>query len=320
MATLGEIRDTVLGALYEAKFTTEEGCRNLTWLRYRERWGRQAFRKAIEPIRSLFDRVLSSGEYGLSVEGALLMEEQGLAPPDLHDRNEACRLAMLLRLADAYQEGGPHSCAVPIPTLLARDADRTLADANLRVLIHQGFVFETEAMAFCRITLRGLRAATDERQRRAIAEELGRIEALDPDLRDRALTGCFARLAGRAGWETNGGIDGAEESSEALDVSVRRGRELYLLDCHWTDQPLGADAASALEQRIIGRPGVNGISVSMSGFAGSFEARVRESRNARFLLSFGPADVRSLAMDGAHLDDLLTEKVRALIKGEVLWR
>lgn len=319
MATPGEIRDTVLGTLYEAKFTTEEGCRNLTWLRYRERWGRQAFRKAIEPIRSLFDRVLSSGEHGLSVEGVIVMEENGLAPPALHDRNEACRKAMLGCLADAYEKGGPHNCAVPIPTLLACEDDRTLADANLRVLLHQGLAFETEAMVSCRITLSGLRIVEDDRERREIAQELDQIEALGPHLRGPALTRCFARLARRDGWEIAGGSDPPSGGSEALDMVIGRGREFYLVDSRWTEAPVGVGVVSTLVERAQRRPGTNGILVSMSGFDGACSALVSESRASRLVLLFGPADLTSLAIDGAVLEDPLSEKYRALMRGDVLW-
>jgi hypothetical protein len=105
-----------------------------------------------------------------------------------------------------------------------------------------------------------------------------------------------------------------------MDVIVYREREYYLVECKWEKVPVEAGVIREFYGKLGNRVDVRGIAVSMSGFAGGAVKQVRDYRNDRIILLFGPDDVRSMVYERVAFDELLNQKYRAFVtRGRVVF-
>lgn len=304
--------------LYEARYSTE-GTVHLLELRDAEGWDKTTFSKIED--RLVADRLIRcrtmGGNYEITPEGIITAEERGIPPEELVKANQRFRTLALDVLAKAYEEKGMSNCHVPLEHLVeVTSAEEGIVRPNTLLLVDLGYA-EVPFYGHCKITYKGIDAVAEWRRKAALADELERVEKMEPHFRGRAFQRLFAAVVEQCGWSQEEGI---RTSHEEMDIVVHQGREYYLIECKWEKDPVEAGVIREFYGKLSNRAGVRGIAVSMSGFTEGAVGQVGDHKSTRIILLFGPGDVRSMILAQTPFDELLDQKFRALVtRGEAVF-
>jgi hypothetical protein len=116
-------------------------------------------------------------------------------------------------------------------------------------------------------------------------------------------------MIAQQGWETD---EGVRTSHEEMEVIVWREREYYLLECKWEKDTIEAGVVRELFGKLGNRVGVNGIVMSMSGFAKGAAEQTEDYAGQRVILLFGEEGIKGLVYGQKRFTDLLDIKYRQL--------
>lgn len=316
--TQREIEDAILRALYAGWAARQDV--SLNAILEEGKWNESLFWTVIERMEN-HERVISA-EGGWSMceltpRGVLLAEERGAPPAEEVERHQMARTEILAHLADLYDREGVSAEFHHSEICDASGLGMEIVLLNLSFLTDVGYVVDTSSCSY-RITHPGLEAVRKWRQRKALGEELERIEALAPQPRGRALQKLLAKAIEQFGWLQE---EGVRTSHEEMDVIIYRDREYYLVECKWVADPVEAAVVRELKGKLDNRVDVRGIVLSMSGFSAGAVEQVAEYAGQRVILLFGPEDVRALCSQESSFDELLNEKYKALVtRKQVVWR
>jgi hypothetical protein len=138
--------------------------------------------------------------YEITPNGIVFAENNGIADEDLVAKNQHARTLMLDTLFQICEEQG-NSLGTHFSVLCEKTVlDETIVVYNLQVLEELGYVDESGFGE--RLTVQGVEAVKDYRQRKAIAEEFEHISGLSPQPRGRALQVLFAKIVAKLYWST----------------------------------------------------------------------------------------------------------------------
>jgi len=298
----------ILQRLYEPFFLSFDGANFRGWPE------EEGFDKVT--FDNLLDRMSNAGfiigrpgyHYRITGRGALRAEDLGVTPDELTRTNQKARSDILLALAKVYEEKGRLYSAFKWDLEKELGLDGHILTSNLIVLDDAGYAEPTQNTGH-RITDLGLEAVAEYRKTKGIADEFERIMELAPQPRGRALQKLVARMIAQQGWETD---EGVRTSHEEMDVIVWREREYYLLECKWEKYPVEASVVRELFGKLGNRVGVNGIVMSMSGFAKGAAEQAEGYAGQRVILLFGEEGIRKLVYGREKFTDLLNIKFRQL--------
>lgn len=188
---------------------------------------------------------------------------------------------------------------------------------NLSFLTDADYVKDTSSSSF-RITHKGVDAVQKWRQQKALGEEFDRIKELAPRPRGRALQKLLTKAIGQSGWSQE---EGVRTSHEEMDVIIHRGREYYLVESEWVNDPVEASVVRELKGNLDNRVDVRGSVVSMSGFTAGAVQQAADYAGQRVILLFGPEDMRALVDQEISFEKLLDEKYKALVtRRQIVWQ
>ena len=311
-----EVVNAVLAQLYVAWFQSDQ-TDNMNELCAANHWPEREFWIKVDRMSAdgLIKAIAFGGTYAITVRGILHAEKSGIASQPLIGQNGKARTAILDTLATTYDTDGPHAYINYQELCSAIDMEAAVVLPNLQFLIDAGYVEEDGPGE--RISRQGLAAVYDWRKRKAVADELSRIEQLPPHPRGRALNDLFASIVEKEGWEKE---VSARTEHEEIDVVVSRQREYYLTECKWEKDPIEAAVVRELKGKLDNRAGVNGLLVSMSGFAAGAVTQAEDFASSRVILLFGPKDVDCAANGRTTFEELLTLKYKEMVtRRKAVW-
>jgi hypothetical protein len=105
---------------------------------------------------------------------------------------------------------------------------------------------------------------------------------------------------------------------EEIDVVFSKGREYFLVECKWENQPIGPGVVREFFGKLSNRIGVRGILISMSGFTSGSIKQVIKFASNKIILFFGPEDISKLVIEAHSFDEMLNMKYKAFVtKNEI---
>ena len=305
-----DVKDIVLNELYVAYF---QGRNSVNMHAICEELGMDttAFWNIVDYMsqEGLIKAHTMGGNYIIRSFGIIRAEEIGIAPEEIREENQQVRTIVLDSLAAIREERG--SLASKHIQSLSEELGvgvEVLAN-NLQVLDDLGYV-EPMATGSYKITLSGLKAVQEWRERINLAEEFERISSLKPHPRGRALQKLLSRIIEKDGWLQE---EGVRTFHEEMDVIVHKEREYFLIECKWEKERVQAAVVRELYGKLSNRIGVQGVLVSMSGFTSGAVKQAEDYASDRVILFFGEKDIHRLVYGRASFDALLNEKYQQLI-------
>lgn len=256
----------------------------------------------------------------LTALGVVHCEENGIGADKRGEYNDL-RYRIVKFLEAEYNEHGPGGGSHLDPIAKDLGVDRAKIYRQVRLLDDLGLV-DGPGSGFLRLTQGGVAQAQSWIAQKGRNEELDRIAGLDSASRGREFQKTFANALEEAGWGAVKGLrsHSLRSSTEEIDIFVSRGREYYLVECEWLEDPVEADVVRELYGKIKNRAGVQGVLASMSSFTQGASEAVEGYAKDRLILLFGETDVRSIIDQPANFESLLENKIGALvIPGEVLF-
>jgi hypothetical protein len=313
-----EIEDAILRALYAG--WAERGDVSLNTILEEGKWDESLFWTVVERMEN-HERVISAeggwSRCELTPRGVLRAEERGAPPAEEVERHQMARTEILAQLADLYDREGVSAEFHHSEICDATGLGLEIVLLNLSFLTDVGYVVDTSSCSY-RITHQGLEAVRKWRQRKALSEELERVETLAPQPRGHALQKLLAKAVEQFGWLQE---ESVRTSHEEMDVIIYHDREYYLVECKWVAEPVEAAVVRELKGKLDNRVDVRGIVVSMSGFSAGAVEQAADYAGQRVILLFGPEDVRALVSQESTFEELLNEKYRELVtRRQVVWR
>ena len=249
------------------------------------------------------------GYFIIQPSGVIQAEEMNIAPESVKEENQHLRTLLLERLAIVYEEQGVYA-GEHIETLAKEiDADSRLLALNLRVLSDLGYAESVEIGAY-KITLQGLEAVQQWRERIRLGNEFEALSDLSPQARGRGLQKLLAKILEREDWLQE---EGVRTTHEEMDIIIHKKREYFLIECKWEKEPIQAGVVRELYGKLSNRIGVQGILVSMSGFTAGAVGQVEEYANDRVILLFGKGDIQRVVYGEAPFEELLDQKYQEMI-------
>jgi DNA-binding MarR family transcriptional regulator len=298
----------ILQRLYEPFFLSFDGA-NLRDLPEKEGVDKVTYNNLLDRMSNAgFITGGFGGNYRITGRGTLRAEELGVTPDELTRTNQKARTDILLALAKVYEGQGRLYSAFKWDLEKELGIEGNILTGNLRVLVEAGYAEHTQNTGR-RITDLGLVAVAEHRKTKGIADEFERISELAPQPRGRALQKLVARMIAQQGWETD---EGVRTSHEEMDVIVWREREYYLLECKWEKDPIEAGVVRELLGKLSNRVGVNGITMSMSGFSKGAVEQTEAYASQRVILLFGEEGIKKLVYGRVKFTELLNIKYRQL--------
>ncbi len=263
------------------------------------------------------DGILTTEGPGVSLTaiGVVHCEDHGIGAEKRGEYNDL-RYRIVKALEAEYNEHGPGGGSHLDSMAKDLGVDRVEIYRQVRLLDQLGLV-DGPGGGFLHLTQGGVAQAQSWRAQKARNEELDRVAGLDPASRGREFQKIFARALEEAGWNA---VEGLRTSNEEIDAFLSRGREYYLVECKWLEDPVDAGVVRELYGKIKNRAGVQGVLASMSSFTKGASQTAERYANDRLILFFGETDVRSVIDQPANFESLLEEKIGALVMpGEVVF-
>jgi len=310
--TLKEIQRELLRSAYVA-FFTERAPLDTRKLCTQHGWDTKLYERALDEGMGITAR--DSGHYEIQTTGIRIAEEWGLPDPDLIEKNDQIRAALLICFGEVYERDGPMGSVGHREALAeaeaATGASSGLVEANFDYLLQLHLLETHGGVSFFRLDrYHGMSAWLPLKKLKALSREFEAIRALEPQPRGRALEGLFQQLAEGEGWTVDTRVTAP---GEEIDLVISREDSFYLVECRWWSDPIGARSIRDFQGKLRERSGVQGIFVSMSGFTKDAQELVERTTSDTPTLLFGRQDAEGALTGKRTLKDLLTEKKRSLV-------
>jgi hypothetical protein len=305
-----EIKAIILGRAYDSYFHVRDAI-NLNTLVAELGVDETLFWNTVHQMseRGLIEARAAGGNYGIRSQGILKAEEQNLVADGIKSENQHLRTRILDKLATVYETSGELADVFIDSMSQEFSIDIYILVNNLQLLEDLGYI-ESVASGSFKITLGGLDTVNEWREIRRFATEYEEISNLSPQARGRALQKLLAKVIEKHGWTQE---EGARTSNEEMDVVIHKLREYFLIESKWEKDPIEAPVIRELHGKLSNRIGVQGITVSMSGFTGGAVEQAEAYASSRLILFFGKEDIEQILYQRVSFDELLNKKYQQLV-------
>lgn len=143
-------------------------------------------------------------------------------------------------------------------------------------------------------------------------KKFSEISNLLPQERGRKFQAFVGEMLEQEGWSAE---TSTRSTGEEIDIIFNSGREYYLVECRWEQDPVEAkemrDFSGKLDKRIAG---IAGCFVSTSGFSRGAVEEAQLKLSTRMILLFGPGDIDRWINGDLVFEELLNTKFDLAIK------
>jgi restriction endonuclease len=308
------MRLAILRELYEATFG-EGTLEPASQMANRYGWNQDATNDVVfDLLRSESVRRRDSAHLKILPAGVKELEEAGAAPPDLFAACNASRIALLAeyqRLADAEGMRGTRHFRELVGTVAAANQLRPmLVRENLELLLAAGMI-ENQPDGFYRIAESGSLSFRRWREREGLSARYKALPPMAPRERGmefQSLFGDLARFVGMTAGES------VRTTGEELDFVLQDGSHFYLVECRWKQRRTPTREMRDFCGKVVVRPpSVEGLFVSMSGFAEGAVKYAQDHLDKRTVMLMGPQDVAGVFASPESLRSVLEERRNGLI-------